>query len=169
MAGPGPAVRVVVDNTKKNARYVRDLGGRFAEYRPILKTQGPVRDLIERAVIENFDTQGRYAGKPWPELAESTLKGRAGKGPILFEYGNLWEFIEARFDVKKRVDFDKRTFKITWDYPIAGYHQRGHEVGDFRARTRLPRREIVPNPFPESFVEKLRKIITGYLLTVVVK
>lgn len=162
----GLPVHIVIDTAAANRR-VQDLRGRFSSFQPVLG--GPVKQLIHEAIVQNYESEGRYASPDgWAQLSDYTIdrKARAGKSSLqTLDFGNrLSRFVHNIDGFGKDYDIKPRSFTIRWTNAVAGYHQRGHALP-----TPLPQRSIIPNPFPESFVARLRNLVRRYLIEAIVE
>lgn len=117
-----------------------------------------VGDIMRESVRAQFDTEGGYSGRKWPELAESTKRSRArekGLGvsggalrdrrgrfasdahPILRVHDDLYRSLVRKFDPRHIEDAsaDSLRFGTTVDYGV--YHQ------STAPRTKIPYRPMV--------------------------
>jgi hypothetical protein len=160
-------LRVTIDDTRGQQRIAR-LKGRFANFRPAM--EGPVRELVRRAVIAQFRTEGEWGGRKWPELSEYTLrrKERAGvahKGILKFS-GKLYDSLTVVGHPSRRETITKRGYSLRTlvrskdGFPYGASHQTGASNG------RPPERQVIPDPMPPSFMRELRNIVRGHLIEV---
>jgi hypothetical protein len=165
-------LRITIDDTRAQNRFAR-LKNRFANFRPVM--EGPVRQLVRRAIIEQFRTRGRWGNTPWPKLADSTIqkKRAAGvlrKGPLKFT-SKLYQSLTVIGHPLRREKITKghyqlrtmrraRSRKTGKLFPVGAAHQTGTSDGH------VPARPIIPDPMPPSFMRELRSILRGHLLDV---
>ena len=135
--------------------------GRFSDYSVPLG--GAVLRLLRRVAKENFDGEGIHARGGWPPLAESTLRERARLG-----YGNL-PMMQRTRRLYKSVAGGRSTAdsivevsptELVWGtrVPYADYHQSD------APRTRLPRRQIIPDPMPAYVGPELKQILRDWII-----
>lgn len=162
-------IRVEVDDSRARRTYSRLFRG-FAKMEPVMR--GPVKQLVLNSIRQQFDTRGAYGGggKPWKELAPATLAkkaraGKAGKGPLRFT-DKLFKSMTQKESANRIERIGPRSYtliskvKSKNGFPYGASHQTGTANG------RVPMRQIVPDPMPESFMRQLRRIIRGYLIDV---
>jgi hypothetical protein len=160
-------LRVTIDDSRAERRFAR-LEHRFSNYLPVMR--GPVRQLVRRAIIQQYRTRGNYGGEKWVELAESTIRrkqaaGGYSLGPLKFTRG-LYESLTVLDHPERREVISKRGYRLRSlrrsraGFPIGAAHQTGTEDGH------VPRRQVIPDPMPASFMRELRSIIRGYLIEV---
>jgi phage virion morphogenesis protein len=93
-----------------------------------------VRQLLERANRQGFDSQGASFGEPWPKLADSTLKQKLRQGQssdILVASGRLRASLRG-------IEVGRSWASAGTSDPVAKYHQGGHN--------HEPRRRLVGIP-----------------------
>lgn len=112
--------------------------------------------IIDRWIQKNFEQEGRPTGKPWDELAESTVLGfskrRSGKGfKILHgDTGDLKTNWKHWFTTSRAIVRSKT--------PYAIYHD-----SDEPRRGPLPRRQIIPDE--KHIADKITKIFGKFVRT----
>lgn len=152
---------VEIDHEPARKKLTR-LQGKFANFKPVM--EGPVRELVRKALIQQFRTRGGYGGKKWAPLKQSTIERKRDLGVLslgpLKRTRRLYLAATSRDhpDQEVRVGKDGFFFRINLPYGIL--HQVGSPGG------RMPAREVVPDPMPEEFMQELRKSIRGYLVAV---
>jgi hypothetical protein len=121
-----------------------------------------VAPLADRMLRRHWDSKGAAFGHPWAPLAESTLRskmrrGTASKG-ILRDSDDL---LRAMFSASTRrvTPFaNGARLRITPPEPIyALFHQLG--------TARMPARQVVPIPFPNSFIAQVKTAVRAFLFT----
>ena len=110
--------------------------------------------VIDRWIQKNFESEGSLTGKPWPELAESTvmnLSKRRSKGHKVLhgDTGDLKSNWKHWFTTSRAVVRSKT--------PYAIYHDSDEP------RTVLPRRQIIPDT--KHVQDKIEKIFGKFVRT----
>lgn len=140
-------------------RQARDVLGRFANYRAVMR--GPVRDLMQKAVRLQFETEGEFSGERWQELAPRTLDDKA-KHPewrqeILRRTDRLYDSLTSVTE-----DTDEEITATSYAFgtlvPWGRYHQ------STEPRTKIPRRPFIPDELPQPYIVKLKNILAGYIV-----
>lgn len=102
-----------------------------------------------------FETEGARSGRPWPQLAESTVKKRKSAHPILKVRGDLEDEMTSR----KNIDIRDRSMSFEVSDPgmekIAGIHQSGN-------LPRMPRRR--PIDFNKSDRREINKDLQAWVV-----
>lgn len=161
-------VELQTEPWEKKLRFLR---GRFGNLRPVM--EGPIRQLVRRAIDQQRKTQGAYGGKTWPPLSDYTIKrkereGKAVPNPLVFD-GTLYESLLKVGSNSWREEITSQGYTLRsmaavdrgddWDgYPYGLTHQLG--------LANVPMRQIIPNPMPGSFIRDLRRHLRGYLVGV---
>lgn len=151
----------VIFQAEDAQRQARDILGRFANYRVVM--QGPVRDLMQKAIEQQYKTYGAFGGTPWPlPLAESTLREKSrhpewSQEPMQ-RTGRLMDSLLSHTEDTEEI-ITKTSYSLGTTVEYAKYHQ------STEARTKIPRRPIIPDELPESYINKLRNWLRGYLIT----
>lgn len=159
---PRPRLEIKINDAVGQKKFTR-LNNLFASPMPTL--QGPVRALVRDAMRQQFESEGRYGGEPWQELAERTIKERIAEGfdgehPILRRNDILYDAFQGKMNagVGGKMEVRKKEFTLRIiGLPQAQAHQKGLEP-------HLPARPIIPEPMPDDFIRKLRSIVSGYIV-----
>jgi hypothetical protein len=151
--------------TGEGERKLARIRGRFANYKPVF--DGPVNDLLRAFFKEQFRSRGAHGGTPWAPLSLRTLEIKRRlrdqnpgyKIAPLRRSDRMYQALLSRGSVagKQMIVTPKgMTFRMTEDYHR--WMQEGTPGG------RVPARPILPDKMPESFMRKLRNIVTGYVV-----
>jgi len=150
-------VRVFIDDTGTQ-RYVRDVRGRFAKMAAVMEER--LKPMFREAIVKQFESEGAWGGDPWTALSDETIKRKTLSGTldegILRDSMRLFEAFAEPDSPDFDVEIKGNTFSYVIRVPYAWRHQDGSD--------RLPVREIVPDPMPESFIEQMRNVVSGYIL-----
>lgn len=151
-------MKILIDDTGVQ-RYVRDVRGRFAKMGEVMSKR--LRPVFRLAIVKQFATEGAWGGDPWEKLsdsriAEKEVSGTVDRG-ILRDTDRLFD----AFAEPGSPDFDvvfagRGQFTYVIGVPYAFRHQEG--------TGRLPIRQVVPDPMPDSFIAELRNIVSGYIV-----
>lgn len=148
--------RIILDDREAVQRLAR-INGRFAKFGPDVINR--IVALFRASMRQQFETEGDWGGKKWAPLARVTLERKAALGfgnkLILERTGKLREaFTELSSDFD--VTTEGTSIVITISNTAGKYHQDGTPT--------MPKREIIPDPLPATFVRQLKNIVTGYML-----
>lgn len=150
-------MRVFIDDTGVQ-RYVRDVRGRFAKMAAVMEER--LKPMFREAIIKQFETEGAWGGDPWLALSDETIERKTRKGTlergIMRDSMRLFEAFSEPDSPDFDVEIKGNTFSYVIRVPYAWRHQEGQE--------RLPMRQIIPDPMPESFIAQMRNVISGYIL-----
>ena len=145
-------IEILIDD-RPAQKVLRDVRGRFVKAGQ--GTLGPVQKLVRESIEKQFETEGEWGGKAWEPLADTTIRRKVqshhSAGQLLVNSGDM---LRALKDGRARFVGGKVVYQVE-DTP-AGFHQQG--------TSRMPQRQIIPEPMPEEFMSKLRNIITGYVI-----
>jgi hypothetical protein len=162
------AVETELEITPALARTQR-LAGRFTNFKPVLggRVDVAARDLIRRM----FRTQGRAGpqGK-WEALKPSYLKRRQlPLRPILRQGDALYDALTKRGHPHQRVTLEADRYALTVDEAAVDDKNRsirarfiGHQFGV--PRYKVPERQIIPDPVPKTFFDKIRRLVRAYIV-----
>lgn len=150
--------QVVVKGIRETRGMLGGVAQRAADPRPVFNLS--LDQAVRRFYRKRFETEGRFAGRPWQKLAESTLRykqrrHRANMG-ILRLSNRLFASLTKRRSrgtllVIRRDSYERGT---TVQYAVA--HQ------DPRKGAR-PRRPIVPDALPPRVLREWRGLIGRWI------
>jgi hypothetical protein len=157
-------IRVAVDYNPRLTRgelALLALPNRMKNLRPfMIRVLAPA---INRMLKRHWDTKGAAFGHPWAPWAESTLlrrikKGNVAKG-ILRDTDHLFTtlFRERTTDSRLRTVRNGLRLQLNTGVPYAIFHQVGTQ--------HMPERQVIPDPFPNSFIKSTRALLRDWILT----
>jgi hypothetical protein len=159
-----PAIKVQITGGEEAYRYTKDVLGRWGRYQKVFETR--VIPLLAEFFEDQFATEGSAGGEPWEPLKPTTLMrkkqlGFADKG-ILRRKDKLYDALTSRErgTTGRRIQINQKGLRMIVTLKYGALHQEGSPGG------RIPARVLVPDPMPDEFMGKLRKMISGYLLDV---
>lgn len=147
---------------------LRGLPSRLRDPRPVME-QAIVPAAIEM-LRRHWDSKGAAFGHPWPPLAPSTIearirKGTAAKGPLR-DTDNLFVALFRAVSSNRSLTPINGGWRLALglgadasplDRLKALWHQRG--------TSRMPARQVIPDPLPRSFRDTVRAIVRDWALT----
>lgn len=133
------------------------LGDRVKDLRPLMREQ--IAPAANRMLLRWWNSNGNGT---WAPLALSTVKAKIRKGT--FGRGTLRDtlhlfktlFQERSTDSRLQVVGRGLRLQLNTGVPYAIYHQVG--------TSRMPQRQVIPDPLPTSFTRECRALIRAYLL-----
>jgi hypothetical protein len=133
------------------------LGDRVKNLRPLMT--GEIAPAANRMLLRWWESNGNGT---WAPLAPSTIKAKIRKGT--FGRGTLRDtlhlfrtlFQERTADSRLRTVSGGLRLQLNTGVPYAIYHQVG--------TSRMPQRQVIPDPLPQSFTRECRALIRAYLL-----
>lgn len=157
-------IRVEVNYNPRLSRgeqLMLELPNRMRNLRPLM--QESIAPAFDRMEMRHWESEGAAFGHPWAPLAESTIRAKMRKGTlglgILHNTNNLFRTIFAAraSDSRLRVIGGGLRFQANISVPYAIYHQVG--------TSRMPERQVIPDPLPDSFKRQCRALIRDFILT----
>lgn len=122
-----------------------------------------VPEAVDPMLKKHWDSKGAAFGHPWAPWAPSTRaarirKGNAAKG-ILRDTDHLFKTLfRARVtDDRLKVVSGGLRLQLNTGVPYAIFHQVG--------TSRMPERQVIPDPLPRSFITTVRGLLREYILT----
>lgn len=143
------------------------LAGRFSDFKPLL---GGRIDVITRRFLRRvFETQGRATGQGgWKKLSKSWLLRRIPGRPILRQTDALYDALTKRGHPNQEVVLEEDLYSLTvaegaTDKKGRSIRDRfiGHQTGN---NPPLPRRAIIPDEMPKTFIQECRKAVLAYVV-----
>lgn len=151
-------------------RLLRKVRERVTDLRPVFR--GPVDREATRLFQQQFQTRGRFGGQMWPELRRSTLRdkarvNRAGMG-VLRRSNRLWASLTKSGGPDSVRTIEKDRYERGTSVPYAQYHQEGAILRQwggqaFSRPRRLPKRMLVPDPFPARVSGRIERHIADFI------
>jgi hypothetical protein len=142
-------------------QHLLKLPNRLRNLRPLM--QRGIAPAFNAMLKRHWDSKGAAFGRRWAPWAESTraariAKGNAAKG-LLRDTDHLFKvlFRERATDNRLRVVAGGVEFRPNVNVPYALFHQVG--------TSRMPERQVIPDPLPRSFKQECRAIVREFILT----
>lgn len=111
----------------------------LAAFEESLADQAPalarVADDFREMIAQQFASEGRAEGTPWPELAPATLRRRQANTPILYKTGALLRSLREPGAAGHVEELEGYSLTLGSRLPYAVFHQTGTR--------RLPARPII--------------------------
>ena len=107
-------------------------GESLADQAPALAS---VADDFREMIAQQFASEGRAEGTPWPELSPATLRRRHASTPILYKTGALLRSLREPGAAGHVEELEGYSLTLGSRLPYAVYHQTGTR--------RLPARPII--------------------------
>lgn len=145
-------ITVTIDD-RPAQKVMRDVRGRFVK--PIPGSARRISDLIREMIKKQFETEGEYGGKKWPGASTATERRKGIGGKLLIRSGKMFEKLTTDGEQDIRVTGNRIEFKV--EGTPAGFHQTGTR--------NMPMRQVIPDPPPEDFMNRLKRVVTGYVIT----
>lgn len=137
------------------------LPNRLRNLRPVM--QRGIAPAFNRMEERHFKSKGAAFGRRWAPWAASTLaarikKGNASKG-IMRDTDHLYRTLLRGREADSRLRLISGGLRLDFNIgvPYAIYHQVG--------TSRMPERQIIPDPLPRSFMQECRAILREFVLT----
>lgn len=141
-------------------RRIARIAGRFARFGPGVADR--IERLIHDAMQKQYQTRGRWGGARWANLRPETVRrkklaGTYHKG-VLRHSDRLYDALVrgSRPDFEMEVTDDTARAVVNVEY--AALHQTGTK--------HMVARPPIPDPMPESFMDDLRNIVSGYFVEI---
>jgi hypothetical protein len=157
-------IRVAIDynpRLTKDEKTLLALPDRLRNLRPFMI--GAVAPAANRMLMKHWESKGAAFGHDWAPLAASTIRAKKRKGTfdkgILRDTDHLFKtlFRERDTDSRLRTVAGGLRLQLNVGVPYAVFHQVGTQF--------MPERQVIPVPFPRSFITEIRAMIRTYLYT----
>ncbi len=145
------------------------LAGRFSDFKPVL---GGRVDVAARELIRQmFRTQGRAGPQGrWPALTPRYLRVRKlPTRPMLRQSDALYDALTKKGHPNQQVVLEVDQYSLTVaegavDDKARSVRARfvGHQRGV--PRFKVPQRQIIPDPLPKTFIDKVRRLVKAYIV-----
>lgn len=137
------------------------LPNRLRNLRPVM--QRGIAPAFNRMELRHIRSKGAAFGRRWAPWAPSTLaarirKGNAGKG-LLNDTGRMFRTLLRARENDSRLKATPNGVSINFN--IGDKKAIFHQVGT----SRMPERQVIPDPLPRSFMAECRAILREFIAT----
>jgi phage gpG-like protein len=136
------------DNSEAVDRALADFQAALADEGPALQT---IADDFREMIAQQFASEGRAGGTPWPPLAAATLRRKRAGAAILFRTGALLESLRGPSGANHVEEIGPDTLTLGSRLPYAIFHQLGTR--------RMPARPIIV--LSDARTERWVEIVRG--------
>jgi phage gpG-like protein len=120
------------DNSEAVDKTLENFQAALADEAPALQA---IADDFREMIAQQFSSEGRAEGTPWPPLAPATLRRKRAGAPILFRTGALLESLRGPSGANHVEEIDASSLTLGSRLPYAMFHQLGTQ--------RMPARPII--------------------------
>lgn len=156
-------LRLTVDHGLDEAQLtLAELSGRLSAVGRAVQRQ--VVQLFGAMEQEWFDSEGHAFGRAgWAPLAPSTVerKLRAGRPPFILQ--DTFALIDAATAPSSHARpsvFGASVIELAIGDDVQAPYAIFHQLGT----ARMPAREVVPDPVPDSFLDAVQSVVVDYLM-----